>query len=368
MNERQRLTALLAGMPSDKLPWYADLSYLYSSMQERGTLLEQYHGDAGYLLFHQELGAGICFYAPASWEEAYTGGITEQVRADGDLRIKTINTPIGSVREVQKHLPEAYTWAIVEHFVKELTDLKVMLYTCEHRDIRLNYERFTIVDASWGDAGYAVGLAPLGSAPLQRMLTRWAGVPATLELYMDHRVELGALFNALETCDDPIFEIICTSHCQLIEFPENLSAEITGRRFFERYNASYYRRRTTQLHRAGKKASIHNDGTLRGTFDLLAPCGFDVVEAVTPAPVGDIQLNKLREEAGPGIILWGGLPGALFSPLYSEEQFEYHLQDAVRVFKADGHCVLGVADQVPPDGLISRVKRVREVVDRFHSR
>ena len=51
--------------------------------------------------------------------------------------------------------------------------------------------------------------------------------------------------------------------------------------------------------------------------------------------------------------------------MYSEEQFEYHLQEAVSVFKADGCCVLGVADQVPPDGLISRVKRVREVVDRL---
>jgi len=239
----------------------------------------------------------------------------------------------------------------------------VLLYACEHREIRPNTAAYSEVDRSWGGHGYAVGIAPIGGAPLQRLLTSWAGVPALMSLYLDQREDLEAIFSASEEADTPIFDILCASPCGLIEFPENLSAEVTGRRFFERYNAPYYHRRISALHRAGKKVSIHNDGTLRGTFDLLARCGFDAIEAVTPAPVGDIPLRQLRDAAGPGVVLWGGLPGALFSPCFSTEQFEAHLSEAVEVFAEDGRCVLGVADQVPPDGLISRVRRVREVVD-----
>jgi hypothetical protein len=363
VNERERLKATLRGTPPDKLPWYADLSYLYSSMEDRGTLEARFAGAAGYLRFHQEMGAGICFYAPFLWEQRYTHGVSERVQETSGTRITTVSTPVGSVREVQTYMPDSYTWAITEHYVKELPDLRVLLYACEHRDLQPAYEAYVAVDRSWGPHGLAVGIAPICSAPLQRMLTRWSGVSVLMDLYMDHSRELASVFTGLEEADTPIFDILCASPCDLIEFPENLSAEVVGRRFFERYNAPYYQRRTAALHAAGKKTAIHNDGTLRGTFDLLGPCGFDVIEAITPSPVGDIPLRQLRAEAGPGVVLWGGLPGAMFSPCFSEEQFESHLQEAVRVFTADGRCVLGVADQVPPDGLISRVKRVREVVE-----
>ncbi len=363
MNERQRLMAVFQGAPPDRLPWYADLSYLYESMRLRGALEERFAGPEGYLKFHQELGAGICFYAPFLWEQRYTGGISEAVQENHTTKISTLHTPIGSVREVQAYLPDAWTWAITEHFVKDLKDLRVLLYACEHRQIGPNYAEYSAVDRSWGPDGYAVGIAPIAGAPLQRLLTRWAGVETTISLLSDRREEVEAVFTDIEEADTPIFDILCASPCSVIEFPENLSAEVTGRRFFERYNAPYYSRRIEALHRAGKKAGIHNDGTLRGTFDLLGKCGFDFIESVTPSPVGDIPLRQLRAAAGPQVILWGGLPGALFSPCFSAAQFEAHLQEAVQVFSEDGRCVLGVADQVPPDGLISRVQRVREVVE-----
>ena len=52
MNERERLLAVLNGKTPDKTPWYGDLSYLYSSMEIRGTLDKKYMGDEGYLKFH----------------------------------------------------------------------------------------------------------------------------------------------------------------------------------------------------------------------------------------------------------------------------------------------------------------------------
>jgi hypothetical protein len=46
------------------------------------------------------------------------------------------------------------------------------------------------------------------------------------------------------------------------------------------------------------------------------------------------------------IVIWRGLPDAMFSQCYSDEQFEAHLQEAIDVFSADGRCVLGVADLI----------------------
>jgi hypothetical protein len=132
----------------------------------------------------------------------------------------------------------------------------------------------------------------------------------------------------------------------------------------KKYNSEYYTKRINQLHEAGKYVSIHIDGTLRGCFELLEEAGFDAAEAVTPAPVGDILLEDLRKHSGSKMIIWGGLPGALFSPHYSEDEFDRHLNAVLATFKEDPLFVLGVADQVPPDGLISRIRKVRERIGR----
>jgi hypothetical protein len=79
-------------------------------------------------------------------------------------------------------------------------------------------------------------------------------------------------------------------------------------------------------------------------------------------PFGDIPLESLRDSSGVNIVIWGGLPGAMFSPSTKERDFIRHAKTAVDVFSKDGRCVLGVADQVPPDGLLERVRLVSDMV------
>jgi hypothetical protein len=72
-------------------------------------------------------------------------------------------------------------------------------------------------------------------------------------------------------------------------------------------------------------------------------------------------VEELRKASGPHIVIWGGLPGGLFSRNYSDEYFEQFVLNVLR--QADDRFVLGVADQVPPDAVPARIGRVRELVD-----
>ncbi len=63
-------------------------------------------------------------------------------------------------------------------------------------------------------------------------------------------------------------------------------------------------------------------------------------------------------------IFWGGLPGCFFSPTTSEAEFERHTIETIEIMRREPCYVLGVADQVPPDGLESRVRRVGELVEK----
>jgi hypothetical protein len=63
----------------------------------------------------------------------------------------------------------------------------------------------------------------------------------------------------------------------------------------------------------GKNSFIHIDGTLRGLSREASETGFTVLEAVTPAPVGDIAVKNLSQWIAPGTVMWGGIPGRGFS-------------------------------------------------------
>jgi len=352
----------MRGKPRDKLSWFADLSWLYQSLAARGALEERFRGEGGYIRFHAELNAGLFCYAPNLWAEE-SRGVKTVVTEEGPRRVTEHQTPVGSVRQVETYLPESYTYAIREHFVKTTDDVRVMLYMRERAVCRADYAPYIKATGLWERFGYPVGISPLGVAPLQRMLTRWAGVETTTMLLNDEPEECRALFDAISDADDAIFDILCASPCMLIEFADNLSSEITGVKNFVEWNAPVYEKRIGALHKAGKLVSIHIDGTLRGCLRLLSPCGFDAAEAVTPIPSGDVPLEALREEAGDALVIWGGMPGAIFSPLFGEEQFERHLESVCEIFASDPKFIVGVADQVPPDGILRRVARVAEAID-----
>lgn len=366
MTERERLLAVLSGEVPDRTPWYGDLSWWHSAHLRRGDLPDRFaRGPEGYLAMHAEAGVGIYLYPPFLWTDTPDTTVEVHTESGGGQTVTTIETPVGTVRSVLKDLPDSGTSAYVEHFVKRAEDLKVFRYVWEHRQIRPNYEAFAECDRLWGPHGLACALAPVCTSPLQTLMTRWAGADTTFALVADCPEELEATLRAVEAADDPVFEIICASGAVFVEFPENLSGELTGRNLMRRYEVPYWRRRIEQLHASGKKVGIHNDGTLRQSLPLLIEAGFDVVEAATPAPAGDMSLTELREATAGKIIVWGGLPGALFSSHYSDADFDDFVRQVLRTFPRDSGFVLGVADQVPPDATFNRICRVRELVDQW---
>jgi uroporphyrinogen-III decarboxylase len=120
------------------------------------------------------------------------------------------------------------------------------------------------------------------------------------------------------------------------------------------------------MHAGGKKAMIHNDGTLRGTLEKLAATGMDCVDSVVPHPVGDVAISDLRTLAGDDkIILLGGLPGAIFAPPFTAKDMEKQVKEIIRVHKDSGRFMLGVADQVPPNGDLGLVRLVAGLVEEY---
>ena len=131
---------------------------------------------------------------------------------------------------------------------------------------------------------------------------------------------------------------------------------------YDEYMAGGHRRRIERLHAAGVKCAVHLDGRVRGLLPKLVRSGFDTVEALTPKPAGDLELAAIRDLAGSDtLILWGGVPGIMFAPPYTWPQMESHVRRLVECW-GDRPFILGVADQVPPDGDIEFCRKIAQLI------
>ena len=165
---------------------------------------------------------------------------------------------------------------------------------------------------------------------------------------MTARDELEETLQVMGASADRAAEAALQVPAECFMIPENLSSEVVGRNFYESYVRPYEAKWVRRIHEAGKYAFIHMDGTLKGLLRQVSATGFDVVEAVTPQPVGDMSMDAVRSVAQPETIPRGGLPGIYFTPLVSDSEFERHTLQVIELMVQDRHMVLGVADQVPP--------------------
>jgi len=61
------------------------------------------------------------------------------------------------------------------------------------------------------------------------------------------------------------------------------------------------------------------------------------------------------------LILWGGVPGVMFAPPYTWGEMKTLVQQLLACW-GDRPFIMGVADQVPPDGDIEFVRKIARLI------
>lgn len=361
MTVRERALAVLNGQKPDCVPWFGDLSYWYCAQDTAGKLPEQYRG-VGIYQMHRDLGVG--FYLQGYFPfRPKTEGLEIRHEKSGDLRRTTVNTPVGTVHEVWKYLPDSYTWGPQEHFVKTVDDLKVIRYWYERTTYEPDYgmaaARYKLV----GDNGLILCYLP--RSPLMQMVAELAGIEATTFALLDDEEEFNLTMELLGRKADEAASIALESPAECLMIPENLSSEVVGKKLFHLYMQPYEEKWNRKIRDAGKYSFVHMDGTMKGLITETAATGFRVLEALTPAPVGDIPLGDIHRWLGEETIIWGGLPGVYFTDLIGDEEFDAFTMEVLKVMKNNPRYVLGVADQVPPGARWERIRRVAQLVDLY---
>jgi uroporphyrinogen-III decarboxylase len=246
--------------------------------------------------------------------------------------------------------------------LKSEADLAALRHVYERITYEPDYQFALRRRSEIGDQG--ILLCYLPKSPFMQLVALEGGIEAVTFAEAAAPAEFAETLAVMKSAFDRAARIAVESPAEALMIPENLSSEVVGPRFFEAYVRPYQEEWIRKIAAAGKSSFIHMDGTLRGLIAREASTGVNVIEAMTPAPVGDIGVGEWAAAAGnPGTVLWGGIPGSYFTPAVNAATFDRHVREALAVMRTAPRYVLGVADQVPPDGLESRVRRVRELVE-----
>ena len=354
---------ILSGEPTDEIVWTADITYWMAGQKHAGAAPAAWDTERGYLQLCRDMGLMPYYWYDAFWlGEPVYDGVEFTDASSGDRRSRVCSTPVGELRQEWVFSAESLSEAIVKYPVESEDDLKVLTYLIEHRRLEPtcldDYDRRREL---WAEYDGLPSIA-LPRSPLPALFVEWAGVQNGVLLMTDYPQQVAHILALLDAQEQPILDAVCRHAPPLVHFADNLSAE-TYAGYFDAHMADGYRRRLRRLHEAGVRAVVHLDGTVRPLLGTLAAVGLDAVEALTPAPVGDVPVEQMRHQAGQGpVALWGGVPGAMFAPPYTWEQMRAHVQALVDAWKGTPF-IVGVGDQVPPNGDITFCRKIAEAIE-----
>ena len=273
--------------------------------------------------------------------------------------ITKYKTPLGNLTQkiaIGGGLAGHYT----EFPVKTVEDIKIMKYILENTECLYLHKNYNKAEEQLGDRG--VVCTYIESSPYQRLIKTTIGFVRTVLLLKRKPNEVENFMIFLEEWDDKMYKLIAKSPLQIINFGENIDANLSPPPQFEKYLIPYYKKRVKQLHRTGKYCHIHMDGSLKDLLPYLADLPFDGLEALTPKPQGDVTLEEIKEAIGDKIFL-DGVPSILFLPEYSDNYVREYTQRVLEMFSPN--IILGVSDELSPNGDIRKVEMIAEMIKTF---
>ena len=289
MNVKERvLTAMHWGEP-DQVPLT-----VYEWMLPRGTTER--------LL--REHGVGLIVRLPPQRiEHRNVEILTREYQERGKKLIRrTIRTPVGEVWQTLEPDPAYGTsnW-IQEHFIKSPDDYRVI--ESYYRDAIYHDNFDAIREAQRRVGGDGIVLVRVAKSPIQEMLYQLMGYEQFAIDYHERRAAFDSLHAVMAKRYEELYDLAARSPVEILQLGDNLSSDVVGKDRYRNYLMPEYRKIMARLAGTGKKLAVHMDGRLQSLVDEIAAAEFDIVEAMTPPPMGDVSVREARRR-WPNKALW----------------------------------------------------------------
>ncbi len=352
--------AVFRGDPFPGILFQPRLEPWYAWHKRFGKLPESYR-DKSLLEFVDDLGVSMRYVhyetgMPDPVEVRWSEKVKMRHERVGDRMFRTTETPLGELHEEQRYTIDQ-TWRTVGFAAKGREDLKKLAWLMRNASFHFNPEKFETGAEFIGERGEPSFWVP--KSPYQALAQIWMGYEDFIEAIYDFPVEVKEAMRAIDEAYEPLYaEIAEYGKVRVINFGENLHGELLTPRFVENYLMPFYERRAGQLRKAGIFSHMHLDGHVRPLLRYLKAFPFDGIEALTPRPQGDVDLEEIRDALGEKVLL-DGIPAALFLPHHKPEELEECVGKIIAYFSP--RLILGISDELPQGAGPEALERVRWV-------
>ncbi len=325
MTIRERIMATSHKKRADKLPFFHQWTHCQTGWAEREC---------------RNRGMGMFWRRPSHTVTLHDVEINEQpVEVNGTKVIRrTYKTPVGTVCMNEKREPGTGQWhaerswrdvapCFTEHPIKGPEDYPVMKYIVEHTEYSADY--FPIEQAKdWlGEDGVVVDV--YGHQPMQTLMLDWIGTRGG-NFFIHHAKYpelVEDLSRAISKSREPLYEIQANSPADIVWLADNIDGVLVNPRFFEKYIMPEYEKMATVFHKHGKLFAVHMDGRVGILKDLIARTPIDIIEALTPPPMGDLPIGEALS-LWKDKVIWVGYPGSVY--ILGPEEVRKHALSLLR--------------------------------------
>lgn len=295
---------------------------------------------------------------PDPVEMEYTEKVKIKEENRRDEKITIIDTPYGELTQKSKQTIDK-TWRIIDFPVKNKNDLIKLKWLYQNITYKFNKENFEKGSQFIGERGEPQFWVP--KSPYQALCQRWMKLENFIYALADFPKEIEEVMKVINDSYDVLYgEIISYEKVKIINFGENIHAQLLSPGYFEEYLIPFYEKRSNQLRKAGIYTHIHIDGFFKPLLKYLNQLPFDGYEALTPLPQGDVSIEEIKENIGDKVLL-DGIPAVLFLPYYSQEKLEKCVKKLIKLFYP--RLILGISDELPEGANKDSIKRVRWISD-----
>ena len=364
MTNRERLLAILDGKSPDRIPWIPRFELWYTAHRIAGTLPPEYR-DMRLADIYRDLRLGN----PARTGHVYTKrrrGVEITERRDGLLTNIEYRTPVGVVTELRRRTPEldraGLPALVVENMIKRPEDYDVVTYLFENIEFYPSYEEFEAYDRDVGDDG--LPMVAIEDVPFHEWIAGLVGYgKGYLDLF-DHQDKVERLLETMsQVFRERMWPIVARSPARLLLHGMHLATQTTPANYFDKYITPYAREFNDYMHEHGKSVAQHADNDTTDILDQLQEAHWDMQETFVTYPMVPCTLKQARDKWGDNMIIWGGVPSVVLEEGFPEEDFEAYMDDLFRTIAPGDAFILGVADNVMPTSMLSRLKRITELVE-----
>jgi hypothetical protein len=341
------LTAMTWGEP-DRIPLT-----VYDWMLPRGT------AERGL----REAGVGLIVRLPGHRVRHRDVEIVSREYQERGRRLirRTIKTPVGETWQTLEPDPayETSNW-IHEHFIKAPEDYPVMEYY--YRDMAFQDNRDAIREAQRRVGEDGIVMLRIAKSPVQEMLYQMMGLEQFAVDYQERRDLFDGLHATMAKRYEELYEFAAESPADILQLGDNIYSDMVGRERFQRYLMPEYKKIMARLRGTGKLLAVHMDGNLKSLLADIAAATFDIVEAMTPPPMGDVSIREARA-SWPGKALWINFTSSMH--IERPEVIEAHTRELVEEAGTKSGFAVSITEDAPVEALEKSLAVIARVLQDY---